>query len=114
MVSSFETFRESLFAVFYIMTEQNNQHSKRITIGVIRRCFLYLIDAGQVIRALVLPEFGWDPGVRSFIGKFDFFNLIFDVVGCTPFLFFLIFVHKDSDHRLSCPMFLEFHFSLLP
>ena len=80
MVSSFEVFRESLFGVFYIMTEQNNQHSKRVNFGVLRRCLLYLVDAGQVIRAIVLPEFGWDTGVRSFVGKFDFLNLIFDMV----------------------------------
>ena len=81
MVSSFEAFRESLFAVFYIMTEQNNLHAKRVTVGVIRRCVLYLIDAGQVIRAVILPEFGWDPNIISWVGKFDFLNLIFDVVG---------------------------------
>ncbi len=80
MVSSFEAFRESLFAVFYIMTEQNNQHSKRVTIGVFRRCLLYLIDAGQVIRAVILPEFGWHPDVTNWVGKLDFLNLIFDVV----------------------------------
>ena len=72
--------RESFFGVFYIMTEQNNQHSKRITLGAFRRCVLYLIDAGQVIRALVLPSFGWDPGVEKFAQKFDFFQLIFDLV----------------------------------
>jgi hypothetical protein len=80
MVSYFEALRESLFSVFYIMTEQNNQQSKRVTIGVFRRCLLYLIDAGQVIRAVILPEFGWDPDITSWVGKFDFLNLIFDVV----------------------------------
>ncbi len=80
MVSSIEAFRESLFAVFYIMTEQNNQQSKRVTIGVVRRCLLYVIDAGQVIRAVLLPEFGWGPDITSWVGKFDFLNLIFDVV----------------------------------
>jgi hypothetical protein len=83
MVSSFEAFRESLFAVFYIMTEQNNQQSKRVTFGVFRRCILYLIDAGQVIRAVILLEFGWDPAITNLVGKFDFLNLIFDVVGFT-------------------------------
>ncbi len=80
MVSSFEAFRESLFEVFYIMTEQNNQQSKRVTISVFRRCVLYLIDAGQVIRAVILPEFGWDPAITDWVGKFDFLNLIFNVV----------------------------------
>ena len=62
------------------MTEQNNQQSKRITFGVLRRSVLYLLDAGQVMRAVVLPEFGWDPGVGAFVEKFDFFSLVFDMV----------------------------------
>jgi hypothetical protein len=81
MVSSLDAFRESLFAVFYIMTEQNNQQSKRVAIGLLRRCVLYLIDAGQVIRAVILPEFGWGPDITNWVGKFDFLNLIFNVVG---------------------------------
>jgi hypothetical protein len=81
MVTSLEALRESLFGVFYIMTEQNNQHSKRISLGALRRCILYLIDAGQVIRAVILPEFGWDPGIEKIAKKFDFFTLIFEVVG---------------------------------
>jgi hypothetical protein len=81
MVSSFDAFRESLFAVFYIMTEQNNQQSKRVAIGLLRRCILYLIDAGQVIRAVILPEFGWCSDITNWVGKFDVLNLIFNVVG---------------------------------
>jgi hypothetical protein len=80
MASYFEVFRESLFGVFYIMTEQNNNHSRRVTFSQIRRFVLYIVDAGQVIRAVVLPEFGWDAGAGSFIEKFDFFNSLFDVV----------------------------------
>jgi hypothetical protein len=80
MVTSLESLRESLFGVFYVMTEQNNQHSKRITLGALRRCILYLIDAGQVIKAIVLPEFGWNTGVERIAQKFDFFTLIFNVV----------------------------------
>ena len=80
MATSLDGFRESLFGVFYIMTEQNNQHSKSITLGALRRCILYLIDAGQVVKAIFLPEFGWDPGVEKIAKKFDFFALIFDVV----------------------------------
>ena len=81
MVSSLDALRESVFAVFYIMTEQNNQQSKRVTIGVLRRSLLYLIDAGQVIRAVILHEFGWHADITNFVGRFDFLNLVFDVVG---------------------------------
>ena len=80
MTTSFEAVRESVFGVFYIMTEQNNQHSKRITLGAMKRCVLYTIDAGQVIRAIVLPDFGWDAGVQKIAEKFDFFGLVFNVV----------------------------------
>jgi hypothetical protein len=80
MVTSFEAVRESLFGVFYIMTEQNSQQSKHANFGTLRRFALYLVDAGQVASALVLPEFGWKSGVQSFIRKFDFFGLIFDLV----------------------------------
>ncbi len=83
MVSSLDALRESVFAVFYIMTEQNNQQSKRVTIGIFRRCLLYLIDAGQVIRAVILQEFGWHSEITNFVGKFDFLNLVFNVVGLT-------------------------------
>ena len=80
MVTSFEAVRESIFGVFYIMTEQNSQQSKHVSFGTLRRFVLYLIDAGQVVRALVLPEFGWKSGVESFVKKFDFVGLIFDLV----------------------------------
>jgi hypothetical protein len=80
MVTSFEAVRESLFGVFYIMTEQNSQQSKHVNFGTLRRFILYLVDAGQVVRALVLPEFGWKSGVENFIKKIDFFGLIFELV----------------------------------
>ena len=76
----FEAFRDSVFAVLYIMTEQSNQDSQRRRFESFRRCLLYLIDAGQICRAIMLPEFGWNSSIRTLIGKFDFFTLIFDSV----------------------------------
>jgi hypothetical protein len=69
-----------LFGVFYIMTEQNNNVSRRVTFSQIRRIVLYLVDAGQVIRAVILPEFGWEAEAAAFIERFDFFSSLFDVV----------------------------------
>ncbi len=60
MYWKWDAFRDSLFGVFYVMTEQNNKYSKRNYLGTLRCIILYLIDAGQVLRVLILPEFGWD------------------------------------------------------
>jgi hypothetical protein len=77
-------FRESLFAVFYVMTEQNSQYSKQKRFEFIRRFILYLIDAGQIMRAIVIPEFGWDSSIRTVVGKFDLFNFILETVSARP------------------------------
>ena len=95
MVTSFEAFRDGMFGIFYIMTEQNSQQAKHISFGTLRRFVLYLIDAGQVFNAIVLPEFGWKPSVLSFIRKFDFFALIFDLVSARPGA--NQFYHKQSN-----------------
>ena len=86
MVGSFETFRDGMFGIFFLMTEQNSQQSKHLNFGTLRRSIILIVDAGQVLNALVLPEFGWDPSIRNFMQKFDFFNLIFDLVVHPPLL----------------------------
>lgn len=80
MASGWSGFRDSLFAVFYIMTEQSNKHSRGSKFGTGLCAVIYLIDAGQVLRALILAEFGWDASVVSLIGKVDIINVLFKVV----------------------------------
>ncbi len=73
--------RERLFSVFYIMTEQNNnKDAKRGSFGIFMCTCIYLIDGGQVLRALLLPEFGWNPGIVDQAGSFDILNLSFKLV----------------------------------
>ena len=101
---SFVAFREGMFAVFYIMTEQN-RNTRPTGWGTFRCFFLYIIDAGQatpnlfvgtaaagvshgltrtragqMFRALLVTELNWSPSIVSLANKFDFFACVMDVV----------------------------------
>jgi len=73
-------FKDSLFAIFYIMTEQNDKHTTGSILSTISCTLIYLIDAGQVIRAVITSDFGWDGLVVGLIGKVDMVNVFFKVV----------------------------------
>jgi hypothetical protein len=79
--ASWSNMRERLFSVFYIMTEQsNNKDAKRGSFSIFVCTCIYLIDGGQVLRALLLPEFGWDPGIVDQAGSLDVVNLSIKLV----------------------------------
>jgi hypothetical protein len=63
------------------MTEQNNnKDAKRGSFNIFICTCIYLVDGGQVLRALLLPEFGWNPGIVDQAGSFDILNLSFKIV----------------------------------
>jgi hypothetical protein len=80
MSGRWETFRESIFSVFYVMTEQNEQLNGPNNWRLFRRTVLYLLDMGQVIRALIQPEFGWASGVVGSMNNLDFVAFLVEVV----------------------------------
>ena len=84
MLAKWNAFRENLFGVFYIMTEHNIKYSKRNLIGTIRCVVLYLIDAGQVLRVLIIPEFGWDMSLVSSMQKMNIIEFAVQTVDCFP------------------------------
>ena len=83
------SFRDSFFAVFYVMTEQNERHTKRSKVSSGLCVLIYLVDAGQVLHALILTEFGWKGEIVKLIESFDTISLFFEVV--TKFYFQLGF-----------------------
>jgi hypothetical protein len=109
MVTSVEAFRDGLFGIFYIMTEQNGQQAKHTSFGSLRRFVLFLIDAGQVWNAVVIPEFGWKSGVLNFIRKLDLFALVFDLVMMQPIFLFLVMRSDFPGHFRFRQVFLVFH-----
>ncbi len=68
--------------MFYLVNEQKNRRAKRVnfTMEALRYMVLFLIDAGQVLRALVLPEYGWNPSVITFVQRMDITYLVFQMV----------------------------------
>ncbi len=80
MSGRWESIRESVFGVFYIMTEQNEHLQNVSTFRLVRRTMLYLLDMGQVLRAIFLPEFGWETGVVGSMNKLDVVNFVVDLV----------------------------------
>jgi hypothetical protein len=82
MPSSWDELREGLFGMFYLVNEQKNRRAKRVnfTMEALRYMVLFLIDAGQVLRALVLPEYGWNPSVITFVQRMDITYLVFQMV----------------------------------
>ena len=80
MSLTFESIRDRLFGIFYIMTEQNNNIEDRPSSTSTAFCTLiYLIDAGQVLRAIVLPEFGWSHESMALMEKIDLVYFIYSV-----------------------------------
>jgi hypothetical protein len=75
-----DAFRENLFGVFYIMTEHDSRYAKKNYLGTLRCIILYLIDAGQVFRVLVLPEFGWDSSIVQAIQKMNIIEFSVEMV----------------------------------
>ena len=72
--------RDSLFAVFYIMTEQNEKDATGSRLSWLLCTLMYSVDAGQVLRALILTEFGWNADIVKLIKSFDTISLFFQVV----------------------------------
>jgi hypothetical protein len=75
-----EGLKENLFGLFYVMTEQKNQRVGGNYWRVLRCGSIYLVDAGQVLKALVLPEYGWSSEVINFAQKFDVIALVLELV----------------------------------
>ena len=75
-----ESFRESIFSVFYIMTEQNEQLTGPKAWRLFRRTLIYLLDLGQVLRAIIRPEFGWASGIVGSMNNLDFVEFLVNVV----------------------------------
>jgi hypothetical protein len=80
MNGRWESIRESVFGVFYILTEQNEHLQGVSTVRIVRRTMLYLLDMGQVLRAIFLPEFGWESGVVGSMNKLDVVNFVVELV----------------------------------
>jgi hypothetical protein len=80
MAQTWQNFRENIFGVFYIMTEQSSTGSRDSTWAVLRCTLLFLVDAGQVLKALFLKEYGWTPQVVGLMNKFDIFSFVTSVV----------------------------------
>ena len=82
MPPSLQNFRENVFGVFYVMTESS--HSGRSSDwGVVWCGILYLLDAGQVLRALFVKDYGWTGGVAGLMSNLDFVSFITNLVDCT-------------------------------
>jgi hypothetical protein len=82
MAPSWHAFRENVFGVFYIMTEQNNTRDS--SWGILRCSCLYLLDAGQVLKALFLKEYGWNSGITGLMDNFDFVSFMTNLVTLSP------------------------------
>ncbi len=79
MATSWQDFRDNVFGLFYVMTESS--HSSRASDWAVMWCgFLYLLDAGQVMKALFIKEFGWTPGVVGLMNNFDFMSFVTNLV----------------------------------
>ena len=75
-----EGLKENLFGLFYVLTEQKNQKGGGRGWSALRCGLIYLVDAGQLLKALVLAEYGWSAEVIAFVEKFDVIKLILGLV----------------------------------
>ena len=89
------------------MTESS--HTSRASSWKVIWCgFLYLLDAGQVMKALFIKEFGWTPGVVGLMNNFDFMSFVTNLVrhprSCpSSFLAVsLIGMHSPISHARKC------------
>ncbi len=80
MAQTWQSLRGNIFGVFYVMTEQSSTGARDTTLAVIRSTILCLVDAGQVLKALFLKEYGWTPQVVALMNKFDILSFVTNVV----------------------------------
>jgi hypothetical protein len=80
MAQTWQSLRGNIFGVFYVMTEQSSTGSRDSTWAVIRCTVTFLVDTGQVLKALFLKEYGWTPQVVQLMNKFDILSFITNVV----------------------------------
>mmetsp|Transcript_60944 Transcript_60944/g.163478 ORF Transcript_60944/g.163478 Transcript_60944/m.163478 type:complete len:1605 (+) Transcript_60944:68-4882(+) len=80
-----ENLRNSVFGLFYVMTERRHGESKGSKRKLLFTSILLLLDAGQVFKALVIPQFGWSLQSTSFSNKFDFVGAIIDAFPPLPY-----------------------------
>ena len=80
MAPFWQTFRENLFGLFYIMTEQSSVGSRENNWRIFRYTLLCLLDAGQVLKALFSKDYGWTSQVVGIMEKFDLLSLVNNVV----------------------------------
>jgi hypothetical protein len=75
-----EGLKENIFGLFYVLTEQKNQRGGGRGWSALRCSLIFLVDAGQLLKALVLAEYGWSAEVTAFVEKFDVIKLILALV----------------------------------
>ena len=75
-----DSLREKFFAIFYILTERNQDAKGTAAFLEIFWVLAYLIDAGQVLRTLVVSEFGWSGTAVNVIAKVDLVYLLLNQV----------------------------------
>ena len=85
MAPFWPAFRENLFGLFYIMTEQSSIGPRKNGWRVFRYTVLYLLDAGQVLKALFSKDYGWTPQVVAIMNKFDVVSMVNNVVNFRQF-----------------------------
>jgi hypothetical protein len=74
MAPSWHDFRDNAFGLFYVMTESS--HTSWASSWNVTCCgFLYLLDAGQVMKAFI-KEYGRTPGVVGLMNNFDIMSFI--------------------------------------
>ena len=77
-----ESLRTSIFGVFYIMTEQGgNEYTSDKRLAFLRCVVIYFTDAAQVLRAVMLREFGWSESAVSLVDKA---NIIESIIRAVP------------------------------
>jgi len=69
------TIKNSLFGLFYVMTETSDSASPT-TFAVYKAMFLVYVDFGQVLRVMSTPIFGWSVATSDVLRYFDLVWLI--------------------------------------
>ena len=70
-----ENVREAIFSVFYIMLERYDRGARHSRFARLRCWIMLLVDAGQVLRAIVLDTFGWSTRITGVMYKVDCLDL---------------------------------------
>jgi hypothetical protein len=79
-MSRIHKLREQIFSFFYVLTERSDQSGNESIFTTMCWSLLYLVDAGQVVSAMTLQEYGWHPDVLVYLDKLDTFKTIFTSV----------------------------------